>query len=344
MVEFLFEYGLFFLKVLTFVVAIVVVMVMASGLSGSRGSQNELTVESLNDKYQDMRDLLRQAVLSKHEWKAISKADKKAEKAKEKSAPEGDQARKRIYVIDFEADMRASATDSLREEVSAVLSVARTTDEIVMCIENPGGTVHDHGFAASQLQRIRAKEIPLVVIVDKVAASGGYLMACVANKIIAAPFAIIGSVGVIAQIPNFNRALESKGVEYEQVTAGKYKRTVTMFGKNTDEDRAKLKEELEDVHHLFKNMVATYRPDLDIERVATGEHWYGTQAIELGLVDEIGSSDDYLMTAIETSDIYAVTYKGKQSLVQKLQQSLASVSNSLADWVNDRNVRSRFDH
>jgi len=343
MVEFLFEYGLFFLKVLTFVIAIVVVMVLASGLSGSRGSQNELTVESLNDKYHDMRDLLRQTVLSKHEWKAVSKANKKAEKAKEKAAPEGEEARKRTYVINFEADMRASASDSLREEVSAVLSVARTTDEVVVCLENPGGTVHDHGFAASQLQRIRAKDIPLVVIVDKVAASGGYLMACVANKIVAAPFAIVGSVGVIAQIPNFNRALESHGVDYEQVTAGKYKRTVTMFGKNTDEDRAKLKEELEDVHHLFKNMVATYRPELDIERVATGEHWYGTQAIELGLIDELGSSDDYLMTATAASDIYAITFKGKQSLVQKLQHSLASVGDSLADWVNDRNVRSRFD-
>jgi serine protease SohB len=343
MVEFLFEYGLFLLKVITFVVAIVVVLVLAMGLSGKNGLQHDLSIDSLNDKYSDMRNMLRQAVLSKHEWKAVAKADKKAEKAKGKSAPEGDNARKRTYVINFDADIRASAADSLREEVSAVLSVARPVDEVVVGLENPGGTVHDHGFAASQLQRIRGKDIPLVVIVDKVAASGGYLMACVANRIIAAPFAIIGSVGVIAQVPNFSRVLEKQGVDFEQVTAGKYKRTVTMFGKNTDEDRAKLKEELEEVHHLFKSMVAHYRPELDIERVATGEHWYGTQAIELGLIDAIGSSDDYLMSAITDSDIYAITFKGKQPLFQRIQQSMMSLGDSVADWVSDRDVRSRFD-
>ena len=343
MIEFLFEYGLFFLKVLTFVVAIVVILVTITGLSSREGVQHDLSIDSLNDKYRDMRDILRQAVLSKHEWKVISKEQKKAKKKEDKDAPEGEEARKRIYVINFVADLRASATDSLREEVSAVLSVARPADEVVICIENPGGTVHDHCFAASQLQRIRSKEIPLVVIVDKVAASGGYLMACVANRIIAAPFAIVGSVGVIAQVPNFNRALESHGVDYEQVTAGKYKRTVTMFGKNTDEDRAKLKEELEEVHHLFKSMVAGYRPDMDIDSIATGEHWYGTQAIEMGLVDELGSSDDYLMSATEEADLYGVTYKGKQTLLQKIQESMAVIGSSAADWVADRNVRSRFD-
>ncbi len=343
MIEFLFEYGLFFLKVVTFVIAIVVVMVVATGLSGSKGVQQSLTVESLNDKYRDMRNLLQQAVLSKADWKEASKAEKKDAKAKDKAAAKGDEERRRVYVINFEADIRASGSDSLREEVSAVLSVARPTDEVVVCIENPGGTVHDHGFAASQLQRIRQKDIPLVVIVDKVAASGGYLMACVANKIVAAPFAIIGSVGVIAQVPNFNRALESHGVDFEQVTAGKYKRTVTMFGKNTDEDRAKLKEELEEVHQLFKSMVSTYRPDLDIERVATGEHWYGSQAIEMGLVDELGSSDDYLMSATEDADLYAVTFKGKQTLVQKLQHSVSLLGDALTDWANERQIRSRFD-
>lgn len=343
MIEFLFEYGLFFLKALTFVIAIVVILVMIAGLSNKEGVQHDLSIDSLNDKYRDMRDMLRQAVLSKHEWKAISKEQKKAKKKDEKDAPEGEEARKRIYVINFVADLRASAADSLREEVSAVLSVARPVDEVVICLENPGGTVHDHGFAASQLQRIRSREIPLVVIVDKVAASGGYLMACVANRIIAAPFAIVGSVGVIAQVPNFNRALESHGVDYEQVTAGKYKRTVTMFGKNTDEDRAKLKEELEEIHHLFKSMVASYRPDMDVERIATGEHWYGTQAIEMGLVDALGSSDDYLMSAIEEADLYEVEYKGKQTLLQKIQESMAVIGSSAADWAADRNARSRFD-
>jgi serine protease SohB len=325
------------------VIAIVVILVVVTGLSNKDGVQHALSIDSLNDKYRDMRDMLLQAVLSKDEWKAISKEQKKAKKQQEKEAAGANEARKRIYIINFVADLRASAADSLREEVSAVLSVVRPIDEVVICIENPGGTVHDHGFAASQLQRIRSKEIPLVVIVDKVAASGGYLMACVANRIIAAPFAIVGSVGVIAQVPNFNRALESHGVDYEQVTAGKYKRTVTMFGKNTDEDRANLKEELEDVHHLFKSMVASYRPDMDVDRIATGEHWYGSQAIDMGLVDALGSSDDYLMSALEEADLYEVKYEGKQTLLQKIQESMAVVGSSIADWITDRNVRSRFD-
>ena len=183
----------------------------------------------------------------------------------------------------------------MREEVSAVLDVAKDDDEVIVCLENHGGVVHEHGLAASQLARIRDRDIPLTVCVDKVAASGGYLMACVASKIYVAPFAILGSIGVLAQIPNFNRLLDSHGVDFEQVTAGKYKRTVTMFGENTDEDRAKLKEELEDVHALFKAAVSKYRPDLDLDKVATGEHWYGTTALELGLADEIKTSDEFLI-------------------------------------------------
>jgi serine protease SohB len=194
-------------------------------------------------------------------------------------------------------------------------------------VENSGGTVHDHGLGASQLQRLRDRGIPLTVIVDKVAASGGYLMASIANRIIAAPFAIIGSIGVLAQIPNFNRFLEERGIDFEQITAGKYKRTLTMFGKNTDEDRAKTKEDLEEVHRLFKAAVVENRPDLDVESVATGEYWYGTRARELGLIDELGSSDDYLMHAATErgSEVYAVTYKAKETFMQKLQASFASL-------------------
>jgi serine protease SohB len=187
-----------------------------------------------------------------------------------------------------------------------------------VCLENHGGVVHEHGLAASQLARIRDRDIPLTVCVDKVAASGGYLMACVATKIYAAPFAILGSIGVLAQIPNFNRMLDSHGVEFEQVTAGKYKRTVTMFGENTDEDRAKLKEELEDVHSLFKEAVAKYRPDLDLEKVATGEHWYGTRALDLGLADEIRTSDELLADLAGERDLYSVSFKIKQPLQKRL--------------------------
>ena len=202
---------------------------------------------------------------------------KKAEKA-------GHEEDKRVYVIDFKGDMRASAVESLREEVTALVAVATPEDEIVVCLENAGGVVHDHGLGASQLERIKSHNIPLTVIVDKVAASGGYLMASIADRIVAAPFAIVGSIGVLAQIPNFNRFLEERGIDFEQVTAGKYKRTLTMFGKNTEADREKTREDLEEVHTLFKNAVVEHRPDLDIEGVATGEYWYGRRAKELGLV------------------------------------------------------------
>ncbi len=193
-------------------------------------------------------------------------------------------------------------------------------DEVIVRLENHGGMVHEHGFAASQLSRIRDRGIPLVVCVDKVAASGGYLMACVASKIYAAPFAIIGSIGVLAQLPNFNRLLDNHGVDFEQITAGKHKRTVTMFGKNTDEDRAKLKEELEDVHALFKDAIAKYRSDLDLEKVATGEYWYGTRALELGLTDEISTSDELLSQKAEDRDLYLIEYKIKQPLQKRLMR------------------------
>ncbi|MBI80293.1 MAG: protease SohB, partial [Gammaproteobacteria bacterium] len=224
----------------------------------------------------------------------------------------------RIFVLDFKGDIRASDTASLREEVSAILSIANKKDEVLVRLENPGGTVHEHGLAASQLMRIREKGVRLVISVDKVAASGGYLMACVADHIIAAPFAIIGSIGVIAQIPNFNRLLEEKGIDFEQVTAGKHKRTLTMFGKNTDAAREKIKEELEDVHDLFKNQIEEYRPNIDLVKVATGEHWYGIRALNLNLIDTIKTSDDYLIERSKKRDLYLVSYKRKSSLKDRL--------------------------
>ena len=270
--------------------------------------------------YKRQADALRKAVSSKDERKKAAKERKKEEKAEGKQ-PSG---KPRSFVIDFKGDLKASAVSSLREEVTAILDVATSDDEVIVRLENHGGIVHEHGLAASQLARIRDRDIPLLVCVDKVAASGGYLMACVGAKVFAAPFAILGSIGVLAQIPNFNRMLDSHGVDFEQVTAGKYKRTVTMFGKNTDEDRAKLKEELEDVHTLFKDAVSKYRPELDLDKIATGEHWYGTRALELGLADELLTSDEVLATRAEERDLYLVSYKIKQPLQKRLMANVES--------------------
>jgi serine protease SohB len=327
MTEFLFEYGLFFFKALTIVLAVVAIVLTIVAASKGEGAQHGLKVENLNEKYREMADRLRENVLSKGEWRDFVKARKKADKQAAKAAPNEEQ--KRIYVLNFKGDIRATAVDALREEVTAVVSVATPEDEIVVCLENAGGVVHDHGLGASQLERIKKHQIPLTVIVDKVAASGGYLMASVADKIIAAPFAIVGSIGVLAQLPNFNRFLEERGVDFEQITAGKYKRTLTMFGKNTDEDREKTRQDLEEVHSLFKSAVVEHRPSLDIENVATGEYWYGPRARELGLIDEVGSSDDYLMRQADAAQIFAVTYKGREGFMQKLQGAFGKMAESL---------------
>ncbi|MFQ5634492.1 MAG: protease SohB [Gammaproteobacteria bacterium] len=340
--EFFFEYGMFLAKAITLVVAIAVILTMIAGLSRRPQSGGRLTVEKLNDKYREMADVLQQAVLNKASWKKREKQEKKEDKKLKKAATTKEDHRKRIYVLDFKGDIRATAVASLREEITAVTGVATDKDEVVVRLDNPGGAVHEHGLAASQLQRIKEHGVPLTVIVDKVAASGGYLMACIADRIIAAPFAVVGSIGVIAQIPNFNRALEQKGVDFEQITAGKYKRTVTMFGRNTDEDREKLKEELEDVHVLFKLLVARHRPELDMESVATGEHWYGTRAGELGLIDQVGTSDDYLMAAAPDADIFQVSYRGKQTLQEKLMSAFESSVGRVGLWFAEQQNRSRY--
>ena len=334
--EFLIDYGLFLAKAVTIVIAIGFVLMLIAGFSKGGSQSSGLQIDKLNDKLREMSDAVRRAMLNKAAWKKHEKAEKKERKQADKSATAEDDHRKRIFVIDFKGDIRATGVVNLREEISAVVSTATASDEVVLRLENPGGAVHEHGLAASQLLRIKDRGIPLTVIVDKVAASGGYLMACIANRIIAARFAVIGSIGVIAQLPNFNRALEERGVDFEQVTAGKYKRTVTMFGKNTDEDRAKLREELEDVHTLFKGLVAEQRPSLDIEKVATGEHWYGSHALDLGLIDEIGTSDDYLIAAAENADVYTVKFKGKQSLSEKIMQAFESSLDRAGRWIENR--------
>ena len=319
MTAFIAEYGLFLLKVVTVVLAIVVVIGVAAA-SGRKSALEGLEVESINKKFKSQATTLRQAVMPRRELKKKLKTEKKRDKASTKQAA----SRPRSFVLDFKGDLKASAVPSLREEVSAILDVATDGDDVIVRLENHGGVVHEHGLAASQLARIRDAGISLTVCVDKVAASGGYLMACVASRIYAAPFAILGSIGVLAQIPNFNRLLDSHGVDFEQVTAGKYKRTVTMFGQNTDADRAKLKEELEHVHALFKSAVSRYRPALDLDKVATGEHWYGTHALELGLADEIRTSDEVIAGLVGERELYHVAYRVKQPLPKRLMANIDS--------------------
>lgn len=336
MTEFIADYGLFLLKALTIVAGVVVVIAAAAAASRRvSGRQEGLEVESLNKKYRSLATHLKKVILNKSELKSAARADKQRDKADARAH----RHRARIFVIDFKGDLKATAVASLREEISAILQVAKKGDQVIARIENYGGVVHEHGLGASQLARLRDRDVPLTVTVDKVAASGGYLMACVANRIVAAPFAILGSIGVIAQLPNFNRMLDNHGIDFEQITAGEYKRTVTMFGKNTEADRKKLKADLEEVHDLFKAVVGRYRPALDLAQVATGEHWYGTRALDLGLADELRTSDELLAEFAEGHDVYSVCYRVKQPLQKKI---LAHVDGML-DTVDAAGWRRRFE-
>lgn len=322
--DFLYEYGLFLAQALTIAGTIIFVAgsLLAMSMRQKNHGSDEIEITRLNEKFEAMKTALGSASSSKQELKKQRKETKKAKKkANKQSSPN----RGRIFVINFEGDIKGTNVKNLREEVTAILTVATEKDQVIVNVESGGGMVHAYGLGASQLDRIRSKSIPLTVCVDKVAASGGYLMACVADKIVAAPFAIIGSIGVIAQIPNFNKVLKKHDVEFEQVTAGEYKRTLTMFGENTDQGRQKMKEDLEETHELFKNFVSEHRPSLDIDKVATGEHWLATRAFELDLVDELKTSDDLLLEQSGENDILEVKLKAKQTLIQKLTESAASL-------------------
>ena len=339
MSEFFVEYGLFLAKTLTVVAAVVFIVGVVTAATRKEREPGGLTVRNLNDRYRELADSLRKEILPKREYKAHAKAAKSERKSREKSSA---QRRQRMFVLDFHGDLKATSVAALRHEVSAVLSVVQPGDEVLLRLENYGGLVHEHGLAASQLVRLRERQVPLTVAVDKVAASGGYMMACVGERIVCAPFAVIGSIGVLAQIPNFHRLLDQHGVQVEQVKAGRFKRTVTMFGQNTEEDRAKLAEELEDVHRLFRDLIVRYRPGLDIDAVSTGEHWYGSNALALGLVDELGTSDDRLLTALETRDLYSVRWKGRKTLTEKVVAAVEGGADALVRGVARAADENRF--
>ncbi|MFS1422376.1 protease SohB [Shewanella sp. 10N.286.48.B5] len=333
--EFLSEYGMFLAKAVTIVVAIlaVVIVVLASSIK-HKTEKGELKLTDVTDELKELEKELKQELLSKKQFKAYEKKLKADEKADEKE----DTPKSKVFVIDFKGSIDAGEVASLREEITAVLTVADENDQVLVNVESGGGMVHGYGLASSQLDRLKQANIPLTICIDKVAASGGYMMACVANKIVAAPFAIVGSIGVVAQLPNFSRLLKKHDIDYEQHTAGNFKRTLTVFGENTDEGREKFQEELEETHVLFKEFVSKYRPDMDIEKVATGEHWYGQQAIELGLVDAISTSDDVVLELAKKHQVIKIKYQMKKKLADKIAHgaslSVDSVLNRLMERDN----------
>ena len=314
--EQLIEFAVYAGKILITFLFIAGLMVLIAGLIMRQKMRAELEVENVNHKLDDLADLLQEALLEKKDYKKYLK-DKK------KHSGDDDSDKKSLFVLNFKGDIQAKTVDELRDEVTAILTVARPGDDVLIAIESPGGTVHGYGLGAAQILRLKAAGLNVTAAVDKVAASGGYLMACVAPKIIAAPFAILGSIGVLAQVPNFNRLLKKHDVDYEEITAGEYKRTMSILGEITPKGREKFQEQIQDTHNLFKDFVKEHRPQVSLPEVATGEYWFGTRAKNLGLVDEIQTSDAFILSHKDTHRIFKLKYHGKKSFSEKIQESFA---------------------
>lgn len=308
------QYLAFLLQAVTVVVAVGVLAAIIAAAFGRRragSGAGRLEVRKLNDTWRAMSDAIADATLTP---KQLKTERKQRGKSRKKS---GSEHERRVFVIDFVGDVRANRVAALRQEVTAVLGAANADDEVIVRVDSGGGAVSGYGLAAAQLERLRAADIPLTVTIDKVAASGGYMMAVVANRIVCAPFAVVGSIGVVAQMPNLHRWLKKRDVDLELITAGKHKRTLTIFGENTEEGRAKFQAEMDSIHASFQALVARYRPSLDVDVVATGEWWLGSAGIGLGLVDELGTSDDVLLNAGKNAAVLAVQWRAQVGMAAR---------------------------
>ena len=321
--EFLADIGGFFLKAAIIVFAFVIITgVITQAAQKQKKQKGELEVTHLSKEIQEMQDALQMELLDK-------KGRKRAEKLLKKARKNQSNKEKRLFVIDFKGSIDAKEVENLRREINAVLSMASDDDDVLIRLESGGGAVNGYGLAAAQLQRLREHGMTVHIAVDKVAASGGYMMACVGHKIYAAPFAFIGSIGVVAQLPNLHRWLKNHDIDFEQITAGEFKRTLTIFGENTEEGRRKFKQDLEAIHDQFKAFVATNRPQLDMDKIATGEVWSGQQAQELGLVDEVVTSDGWLMKQLSEREILKLEYSVKKPLSERFAKGAATLIQTL---------------
>ncbi len=325
--EQLIEFGLFFLKTAVIVIAILIVLsnILAASLKGKDDSKPKVKFKNKSKEFKKRKQELDLVFLDS---KAAKKTKKMQVKEQKKIAKQNTTtALPKLFVLTFNGDIKASQAENLSNEITHILECAKPNDEVLVKLESPGGMVSGYGLAASELKRVKDAGYNLKVSVDKVAASGGYMMACVADEIFAAPFAIIGSIGVVAQIPNFNKLLKKNSIDYEIVTAGKFKRTLTVFGENTEEGREKFKDQLEDIHILFKNFVSSNRPKLksNIEDVATGEYWFGEQCLEKNLIDHIKTSEDFLFQHKDKYEIFEVSTEKKKSIMEKLSESAAQI-------------------
>ncbi len=329
----------FWLDISAFLVKALIIVAAVGGLAlliarlarSAEPKDQEIKVRSLDERYDDMRDAMDATLLDKRERKALAKAHKKEAKATAK-AHRGQEPGKRIYVLAFKGDMRASAVKRLGAEIDAVLIAARPeTDEAVIRIESPGGTVTGYGLAAAEILRLRERKIKVTASVDQVAASGGYMMACAADRIVAAPFAVVGSIGVVAPVPNLHRLLQKNQIDFEEMTAGEFKRTVSVLGEITPAGREHFRGKLDATHDAFKAHVEQCRPNVDIARVANGDYWLAREALPLGLVDEIMTGDDLLFRARDGARLYEVTTEARKNLLERLSGAFTMLTERARD-------------
>ncbi|PTY36695.1 protease SohB [Saccharospirillum sp. MSK14-1] len=327
------DYWLFLLKALTVTVVIIVIIgaIARNARSGqSDGQKGRLVVRKLNERFHRQADAIRHQVFDK---KAL-KAHQKEEKARKKA--DKDKTSDRVWVLTFKGDIQASQVSALREEITALLAVAKAGEEVVLVLESPGGAVSGYGLAASQLMRLRDAGLTLTVCVDKVAASGGYMMACIADRIMAAPFAIVGSIGVLAQVPNVHNLLKKHDVDVEVLTAGKHKAPLTLMGEKTEAGRQKFVDDLEAIHRRFKGLVGRYRPQLELDKVTEGDFWLAEDALELQLIDEIGTSDDYLQKQVNDKELVGVTWKPQRHLNMKVRTAASAATDGFINRLSQR--------
>jgi serine protease SohB len=323
--DWLSNFGLFLAQVLSLVVIIGLVVAVLARVRGESADRTRLRLDELNHARDYRRRRLTLAASEPGARKRLVKAFRREDKVRDKSGRKGEGERRPIaWVIDFHGDIRASATGRLAEEVSALIDAADEGDEVIVRLESAGGLVHAYGLAAAELDRLREAGLKTTVCVDKVAASGGYLMACGADQLRAAPLAVVGSIGVVAQIPNVHRLLKRHDIDVEVLTAGRYKRTLTVLGENTEEGREKFVEDLEGIHELFKQHVAERRPGLDVEAVATGETWYGREALTRGLVDALGTSEAYLMERMKEARVIRLRLEPRRRLADRVGAAVSA--------------------
>jgi len=339
--DFIVQYGVFLLKVITIVIAILlpILMIINSSKGRSISEKGHLQIKNLSDQFENMGFAIQGTLMTPKVLKKFRKELHKQKKKEEKNPAKDQQS---IFVLNFNGDIQASEVDKLKHEINAILVSDTKCKEVVLKVESGGGSAYAYGLCAAELKRLVDNKIKLTVCIDKVAASGGYLMSCVATKIVAAPWALVGSIGVIAQMPNINKLLKKNLVDFEMHTAGEFKRTLTVFGENTEEGRSKFKAELEDLHIIFKDFVKDNRPEIDTSVVATGEVWQGEKALAVGLIDEISTSDDYLVKLSKKFKLFQIDYIEKKNLSERFAFAAETFFNKTVLKIYDSLNKSRF--